>query len=178
MNWNASGPRTTFTSPHSETTFGHFGMEWDVREVQGPEREELKRFIGIYKEHRGLIHSGRMVRADVPGDSLMLHGVVAAGPAMSGDTAALFAFIRTRTGSDERPGRIAIPGLEPERSYRVEPIFPSHADADYAHTFTQVRPPEWLTPGAEATGRFLAEVGLPMPILNPEHALLLSVSAV
>jgi alpha-galactosidase len=28
-----------------------------------------------------------------------------------------------------------------------------------------------------ANGRFLAEVGLPMPILNPEHALLLQFTA-
>ncbi len=34
-------------------------------QVQGAEREELKRFIGLYKEHRGLIHSGTMVRADL-----------------------------------------------------------------------------------------------------------------
>ena len=50
-------------------------------------------------------------------------------------------------------------------------------DADYAHTFAQVRPPAWLADGAVAGGRFLAEVGLPMPVLNPEHALLLKFTA-
>jgi alpha-galactosidase len=33
--------------------------------------------------------------------------------------------------------------------------------------------PEWIT---GPNSRFLAEVGLPMPILNPEHALLLKVT--
>jgi alpha-galactosidase len=60
----------------------------------------------------------------------------------------------------------------------VEAIFPAPGDADYAHTFTQVRPPAWLADGAVAGGRFLAEVGLPMPILNPEHALLLRFTAI
>ncbi len=81
------GPTTSHTTARTHdlsfraitALFGHFGMEWDVRQVQGAEREELKRFIGIYKEHRGLIHSGRMVRADLADESLMLHGVVAAG---------------------------------------------------------------------------------------------------
>jgi alpha-galactosidase len=178
------GPTTSHTTARTHdlsfraitALFGHFGMEWDVRQVHGPEREELKRFIGIYKEHRDLIHSGRMVRADVSDDSVMLHGVVASGPAATGDTAALFAYISTRTGFAEQPGRVTLPGLEPDQSYRVEAIFPTPADADYAHTFTQVQPPAWLETGAEATGRFLAEVGLPMPVLNPEHALLLRLS--
>jgi alpha-galactosidase len=179
------GPTTSHTTARTHDVsfraitafFGHFGLEWDVRQVHGAEREELKRFIGLYKEHRGLIHSGRMVRADVADDSLMLHGVVAQGAAETGHTAALFALVSTRTAFAERPGRIAIPGLEPERKYRIEAIFPAPGDADYAHNFTQVQPPAWLAAGAEASGRFLAEVGLPMPVLNPEHALLLRFTA-
>ena len=181
------GPTTSHTTARTHdlsfraltALFGHFGMEWDVRQVQGAEREELKRFIGIYKEHRGLIHSGRMVRADLADESLMLHGVVAAvgGPAAVGSTAALFTLVSTRTSPAEQPGRIAIPGLAADASYRVEAVFPAPGDADYAHTFTQVQPPAWLESGATASGRFLAEVGLPMPGLNPEHALLLKVTA-
>ncbi len=180
------GPTTSHTTARTHdlsfraitALFGHFGMEWDIREAKGTEREELKRFIGLYKKHRDLIHSGRMVRADVPDDSLNIHGVVADGTAGFGDgsTAALFAVVSTRTSFADRPGRIAIPGLDPERNYRVDAIFPAPGDADYTHTFTQVQPPAWLASGAEVTGSFLAEVGLPMPILNPEHALLLEVT--
>ncbi|HSO92786.1 MAG TPA: alpha-galactosidase [Arthrobacter sp.] len=181
------GPTTSHTTGRTHdlsfraltALFGHFGMEWDVRQVEGVQREELKRFIGIYKEHRGLIHSGRMVRADLADESLMLHGVVAAvgGPAVPGSTAALFTLVSTRTSPAEQPGRIAIPGLAADAHYRVEAVFPAPGDADYARTFTQVQPPAWLESGATASGRFLAEVGLPMPGLNPEHALLLKVTA-
>ena len=96
---------------------------------------------------------------------------------VEGTTTALFAVVSMRTSASETPGRMGIPGLDAERSYRVEAVFPTPADADYAHTFTQVQPPEWLAGGAVANGRFLAEVGLPMPMLNPEHALLLKVTA-
>jgi alpha-galactosidase len=188
------GPTTSHTTARTHdlsfraitALFGHFGMEWDVREVQGAEREELKRFIALYKEHRDLIHSGRVVRADLADGSLMLHGVVAGAAAhgtvqpdtfQPGTTAALFALVSTGTSFAEQTGRITIPGLEPDRAYRVDAIFPTPGDMDYAHTFTQVRPPAWLADGAEANGRFLAEVGLPMPILNPEHALLLKFTA-
>ena len=67
-------------------------------------------------------------------------------------------------------------GLAADADYRVEAVFPAPGDADYARTFTQVQPPAWLESGATASGRFLAEVGLPMPVLNPEHALLLKVT--
>ncbi|MDQ0799834.1 alpha-galactosidase [Arthrobacter sp. SLBN-112] len=156
--------------------FGHFGMEWDVRGVQGTEREELRRLVGLYKEHRDLIHSGSPVHADIADDTFQLYGVLDPTP-VAGTTAALFAVVSMRTSASETPGRMGIPGLDAERSYRVEAVFPTPVDADYAHTFMQVQPPAWLAGGAVANGRFLAEVGLPMPMLNPEHALLLKVTA-
>jgi alpha-galactosidase len=108
----------------------------------------------------------------------MLHGVLAAaGSLATGTTAALFALVSTRTSFAEQLGRVALPGLEAARRYRVEAIFPTPGDPDYVHTFTQIQPPAWLASGAEANGRFLAEVGLAMPNLNPEHALLLKVTA-
>ena len=154
------------------------GVTVFARAIDVSKEEELKGFIGLYKEHRGLIHSGRMVRADLADESLMLHGVVAEGGglAVAGSTAALFTLVNTRTSAAEQPGRIAIPGLAADVDYRVEAVFPAPGDADYARTFTQVQPPAWLPSGATASGRFLAEVGLPMPGLNPEHALLLKVT--
>ena len=182
------GPATSHTTGRTHdlsfraitALFGHFGMEWDVRSVTGADREELKRFIALYKDHRALIHSGRMVRADVPDESLMVHGVVASehdGGTPAGATAALFAVVKTATSFAERIGRVAIPGLDPLRSYRVELLFPTPVDADYGHTFIEAKPAPWLASGAEATGRFLGEVGLPMPVLNPEHGVLLRFTA-
>jgi alpha-galactosidase len=80
------------------------------------------------------------------------------------------------TSAAEAPGRFVLPGLDAGRTYRVEAIFPAPGDSDYGHTFTQVQPPAWLADGATAGGKFLGEVGLPMPMLNPEHALLLKVT--
>ncbi|NVN00548.1 alpha-galactosidase [Arthrobacter sp. SDTb3-6] len=172
------GPGTSHTTGRTHdlsfraatALFGHFGMEWDIRGVAGAGREELRGAVELYKKHRGLIHSGTMVRADVPDPSLMLHGVVA------GDgTRALFALVAVATSYAEQPGRVAIPGLDPELQYRVALCYPG-PDAAGA-TFMQAAAPAWLAGGAVASGRFLAEVGLPMPVLNPEHAILLEVTA-
>lgn len=40
------------------------------------DQERLRAWAGLYKELRGLLHSGRTVRADDPGERLLLHGVV------------------------------------------------------------------------------------------------------
>src|SRR6478735_7388882 len=71
------GPTTSHTTARTHdlsfraitALFGHFGMEWDVRSVQGKERDELRRVVGLYKEHRDLIHSGRRVHAEVADDA-------------------------------------------------------------------------------------------------------------
>jgi alpha-galactosidase len=57
----------------------------------------------------------------------------------------------------------------------VEAVYPA---PDGGRTFMQSVPPAWLSTGIEATGRFLAASGLPMPVLNPEHGVLLAVRRV
>lgn len=152
--------------------FGHFGMEWDIRQATPAERGTLQRAIALYKAHRGLLHSGVRVNADLAEPNLALHGVVAHDGASG-----LFAAVALGTLSAETPGRVGIPGLDPERTYRVRAALPTSDDADLANTFTQTAPPAWLAEDATATGRFLAEVGLPLPVLRPDHALLLEITA-
>ena len=153
--------------------FGHFGMEWDIRQASEAERDTLRRAIALYKRHRGLLHSGARVNADVAEPNLRLHGVVAHDGGEG-----LFAAVALGTFAAEMPGRVGLPGLDHERTYRVSVVLPTAEDADWKDTFTQISPPAWLSGGATATGRFLAEVGLPLPILRPEHALLVHVEEV
>ncbi|WP_226758437.1 alpha-galactosidase [Arthrobacter sp. SO3] len=171
------GPTTSHTTARTHdlsfraitAMFGHFGLEWDVRQLDGAERSELAAAITLYKDYRTLLHSGRMVRTDEPDPSLMLHGVVS-----HDGSEALFALVSVATSYAEVPGRIPLPGLRPDQNYRVEVVYPTPGSG---HTFTQVHPPAWLSSGVDASGRFLAESGLSMPVLNPEHGLLLSVRA-
>ncbi|WP_226758966.1 alpha-galactosidase [Arthrobacter sp. SO3] len=172
------GPGTSHTTARTHelsfraitAMFGHFGLEWDVRQLGGAERDELAAVIALYKEHRSLLHSGRMVRADERDPSLMLHGVVS-----HDGSEALFALVSVATSFSEVPGHVPLPGLLPDQNYRVELAYPA---PDSGHAFIQTRPPAWLAAGIEVSGRFLAGSGLPMPVLNPEHGLLLSVRAV
>ena len=172
------GPTTSHTTARTHdlsfraitAMFGHFGLEWDLRQLDPAERDELGRVIALFKQYRGLLHSGTMVRADEPDPALRLHGVVA-----HDGSEALYALVSVATSFAEVPGRVCLPGLHPEARYRVEAVYPA---ADDRHAFIQTLPPAWLSTGVEATGRYLAVAGLPMPVLNPEHGVLLAVRRV
>lgn len=172
------GPTTSHTTARTHdlsfraitAMFGHFGLEWDVRQLDAAERGELAQAIALFKQYRPLLHSGRMVRADEPDPGLRLHGVVS-----HDGSEALYALVSVATSSAEVPGRVSLPGLQPEDRYRVEAVYPALNDA---RAFMQAVPPPWLAAGVEATGRFLAASGLPMPVLNPEHGVLLAVRRV
>jgi len=172
------GPTTSHTTARTHdlsfraitAMFGHFGLEWDVRGLDAAEHTELAHAIALYKEYRSLLHSGRMVRADEPDPALRLHGVLA-----HDGSEALYALVSTATSFAEVPGRVCLPGLQPDRRYRVEAVYPAPDDS---HAFIQIAPPPWLSAGVEASGQFLAASGLPMPVLNPEHGILLAVRRV
>ncbi len=171
--------------------FGHAGLEWDLRKATPDEIDQVARWIGLYRELRPLLHSGDVVRADLPHDCAVLHGVVSAD-----QSEAVLAYVQLQTSPDLQPGRTRLPGLDPGRVYDVR------MRPEIGPTSTlQLRPPGWLvpsegspqwipdgTPGGPALGvdapslrlpgSFLTDVGIAMPVLTPASAILLQLRAV
>jgi alpha-galactosidase len=144
--------------------FGHFGIEWDIASASPQEQEAMAEAIGCYKRLRPLLHGGRVVRADHPNPAAYLHGVVADDGAE-----ALFAYVQLTASAFETPGLARLPGLDPDRVYRVAPL-----EVAGAPETRQAAAPPWLAAGeVTLAGRVLGEVGLPLPVLRPEQALLL-----
>ncbi|MFC5929008.1 alpha-galactosidase [Cryobacterium melibiosiphilum] len=147
--------------------FGHFGIEWDISRATQAERAELADWVSLYKELRGLLHTGRVVRADHADASALLHGVV-------GETDALFAFVQLTTPLTAISGPVVLPGLEPAGTYRVAAQYPG--DRPNCRSTTTL---PWLGDGGVTLpGSVLAESGLQMPALHPEQLLLLRVTRV
>jgi alpha-galactosidase len=149
--------------------FGHFGIEWDIAAASQQELSDLARWIFVYKQLRHLLHSGTVVRADEHDRALWVHGVVAKDAAE-----ALFAVVAMATAVTGPPGRIRLPGLDPDMSYRVTPEAPANA----APALDRVAAPWLKAAGITATGRVLAEAGLQVPSLFPESLLLLHLAKV
>jgi alpha-galactosidase len=144
--------------------FGHFGMELDVTALAECERAALAEAIGVYKRLRGLLHTGELVRSDHPDPAAWVHGVVAPDR-----TEAVFAYVQLATSVGERPDPARLPGLDPDRTYVVEPI----AVGGTPSTMHSAAP-AWLAGGrVSVSGRALQSMGLAMPVLEPEQALVL-----
>jgi alpha-galactosidase len=147
--------------------FGHFGIEWDVRQADEDDRARLGAAIRVYKAQRELIATGRMVRWDSPDPSLQVTGVVA-----QDGSRALFSVATLATSANEVPVPVRFEGLDPDRAYRVELALPLGP-----HAVNERRGVAWLDAAPVLSGRVLTELGLPMPLLNPEQALLLTLTA-
>lgn len=145
--------------------FGHAGLEWDITEVSDSELGLLKSWAVFYKQQRGLIHSGRMVRVDQPDSSVFLQGVVA-----QNRSEALFSYVTIGAISGQTPSAIRLTGLQPDVRYLVKAVYPAGEP-----TYVLRAMPQWLS-GVELTGAALAQIGLRPPIMAPENALLIQVT--
>ena len=172
------GPPTSHTTGRTHALsfrvitalFGHFGLEWDVRGLSESERTQLRDAIAFYTANRPLLHGGRTVRVDRPDESDAAYGVVA-----HDRSRAVVAYVTLATSPNEQPPRLRLPGLDPDLRYRVRLGLPLDR-----HSVGHPTLPPWLAGEGEilATGRVLAELGIPLPGLHPERALLLDVTAV
>jgi alpha-galactosidase len=170
------GPTQSHTTGrHSDVSFragtaffGHFGIEWDVTSADPAQREDLAAWISAYKEHRALLHTGRTVRADQVDPGGYVHGVVS-----TDGSEALFAYVQLATTTYAPSAALRLPGLDPDRRYRVRPLLPGPAPKVTGHGH-----PAWYR-AKEVTlpGVVLSEIGLACPLLVPEQQLILHLRA-
>ncbi|MEQ8968625.1 MAG: alpha-galactosidase [Azospirillaceae bacterium] len=146
---------------------GHMGLELDVRALDADERHAVAAAIAVYKEWRGVIHSGRVVRADSADPTLAAHGVVAPDRGR-----ALFVVARTGDAPTRIAPPLALPGLDPDRAYRVRLALPAPDDARMTTPVLEAIAGE----GALLPGAALTTIGLRLPVLWPGTALVLAVT--
>lgn len=145
----------------SVAVFGHFGIEWDIRELDDVVRDRLAEWTAFYREWRGLIHTGVMIHADLADPGADLRGVVSP----DGSTA-LFARTQVSTSVDSPPQRVRLPGLDPKRRYEVSIVGPS-ASTLAAQPIIARR----------MSGQVLAEIGIEWGPQRPETCVLLAARA-
>jgi alpha-galactosidase len=149
--------------------FGHAGIEWDLTRATPEELAAVSTWISVYKRHRALLHAGAVVRLDPHDASRSVHGVVAPDAA-----SALFTVVQLSASDTAVPRPTTFAGLDAARSYRVTVV-----DVGAPARVIQDAPPPWFADGAVTlSGRALMEVGLPMPLLLPEQALVVEFSAI
>lgn len=145
----------------------HAGIEWDLQEADEEELERIARWGAAYRELRGLIHTGRVVNADLADEATILSGIVA-----DDGSRAICTWARLATSAPGQSGRVRFPGLDASARYTVR------IRDDFGPTSRhQSSDPSWITAalapeGVELPGSVLAVAGVPMPTLNPQQAML------
>jgi alpha-galactosidase len=132
--------------------FGHLGIEWDITQAGPEELDELAAWIRLYKDHRGLIHGGRVARLDTPDDTAWMYGVVAAD-----QSAALMCYVQLDEPRSDQPAALRVPGVDPGRRYRITDVTPGERPARRADLGDN------RITGAQVSGRALASIGLAIP---------------
>ena len=148
---------------------GHFGVEWDIDSTSDADRATLAAIIATYQRLRPLLHSGVTVNVDHPDPAATLSGVVA-----QDRLAAVFSYVQLAASATESPPLLRFAGLDPDRQYQVTVL-----DLAGGAASMQRSAPAWISDGGVTlSGRALETVGLATPILQPEQALVLELSAV
>jgi alpha-galactosidase len=147
---------------------GHSGIEWDLTATTDAERDGLRTWAGTYRSLRGLIHSGRVVRGDDDADPIVT-GVVDREA-----TDAVFWITCLATPSDSVRSTRRLPGLDPKVRYRVSPVDVGAPAAAYPGS----APAWWVDGEIKLTGTVLGSVGIDVPLLKPDEAIVLRVTAI
>ena len=135
--------------------FGHLGIEWDITQAGPEELAVLKGWIDWHKQHRALLHHGRMVRLDWPDDELRVHGMV-------DDSGGIFSVAMVAMPGPMGLGLLPLPGLEPEARYRVQVVF--------GDQIVQL-PQAWQAAPIELSGAQLAAGVLRAPVMFTDQVL-------
>ena len=140
-----------------------FGIEWDLTALDPPTLDALAQWVALHKRVRPLIASGTLVHPDHPDPGVLVTGIVAA------DRSEAWYVVATVASPDtQHPAPLRLTGLDPDRAYRLtdETLPGEQAVADLT--------PWWATAdGHVVSGRALASMGVTLPVLAPECALVL-----
>jgi alpha-galactosidase len=146
--------------------FGHLGIEWDISRISDDEITELAGWVAAHKTYRSLIHTGRAVYAETADPTVDLRGVVAQDRGR-----ALYAATQVTSSSTYPGAALQLPGLDDDRRYRVRLADPLTSVGGNGQS-----PLKWAEQPITLTGRALRTVGLRMPVIFPQHLILIDVT--
>ena len=175
MGAHVSGPHSHSTGRRHDLALragvalpAHFGIEWDISELDDTEFAELAEWVTAHKRLRELVHAGRAVHADLPDASADLRGVVSLDGAH-----ALYTYTQVTTSTSYPPGPLAFPGLDDSRVYRVSLASPTTPLGGAGQSTLA-----WAEHPVALTGLALRTTGIQAPVLFPEQLRLIEFIAI
>jgi alpha-galactosidase len=144
---------------------GHMGVELDPVAVDANEREQFAQYIALHKSLRPLLHKGVFQQLLASDSSWQAYGVL---DKEQGE--GVYWAVQLRMPAYTLPGCLKLIDLEPQARYLVEVL----DQPDFKHIMKKF--PDWLEQSAVFTGEQLMKLGLQLPVMDPETAMLIKVS--
>ena len=167
---HVTGRRLSMEMRAATALMGHMGLELNLLTERTADLDVLKNAIDLHKKHRALLHSGDVFRLD-SAPQLITSGVIARDK-----SEAIYSVAYVASDAKVLPGRFQFTGLDPQRSYRLQLIWPSDWQAIKGPSAIETL--DLNGEGAIFSGAALVHGGLQLPHAFPETCLLFYVAAV
>ena len=148
--------------------FGHMGIELDPVKETLEEKQGFAHFVNLHKSLRSLLHTGTGWRLPSDDNSHQLYAVVS-----QDKSEALVMIAQLAMPTYSLSGQLRIPGLDPQANYQVELLEAPSNMHDIVAT-----QPAWMTAGCILSGDWCETIGLAMPVLDSETAVLISLKKI
>ncbi|SBS29789.1 Alpha-galactosidase [Marinomonas spartinae] len=147
---------------------GHLGIEWNLLDANAEQKAIIARWISHYKTYRSVLHSGRNWRLP------SADGRAQAQWALSEDgQEGLLVYSQLTMPKQAQTLPVRLPGLEAEQNYQISVL--EHSPLP-GHLMKAL--PAWWKNDLILNGATLSQLGLQLPILDPESLLMLSIRAI
>lgn len=143
---------------------GQFGFELDARKLDAANVPTLQHYTQIYKANRHWLGNATFWQLTPESPALL-----ASGNVDETQNDALFSVVAVSNIKGARSGRLRLRGLEPDASYRLSLESCNLAELS---PFNKIFPP-WCEQAVLTSGELLMSLGVPLPILPPQSALLI-----
>ena len=143
---------------------GQFGFELDARVLNDEDITTLHHYTELYKTHRSWLNDS--IYWQLPTNDALL---VASGMVSSSQEQALFSAILLDSLMATRPGHQRLRGLDPKSRYRVTLV---SNNIEQIEPFNKVLP-DWCINSIVTTGELLSAIGLSLPVMPPQSAVLI-----
>jgi len=146
---------------------GQFGYEIDATQLAESEAVTLNHYVQLYKQHRTWISESTTWRLEAPVAHLICNGLV------SNDRQQSLWFALAEASLSSTCAGILLPvGLDGSVEYRVTLVSANYDEL--AHYSKHM--PTWLQAPVTVSGRLLMTIGLSLPVMPAQSAIMLEIS--
>lgn len=147
--------------------FGHLGIEWDIRKLDDVAFARLARGIALHKAWRPVLHQGLRHSLKTGDDAQLAFSV-------SHNDHQLVSIFQQRMPTLAVGTNLKLTRLKAEQNYRLQRLFEAEKTG---HLMKQK--PTWMSfEQIEFSGAELMQIGLPLPVMDPDSLLVLALEPV